>query len=501
MKGVSGKQNLADALSRLIHDSQKAEPFEEDDTGNFLYSLDDLMNITWEEIERESEADVELKLLHDALLTDNWPRDLRKYETQKKNLNTFGCLMFKGDRIVLPSSLRIKALQAAHGGHVGESAMKKIMREYFWWPRMSNEAEKFVKNCGTCVMLSRKNPPLPLSSRELPDGPWQILQIDFLSLSGCGSGEFLVLVDTHSRYLAVIEMKCKDAESTNDALCEIFKMWGFPLILQSDNGPPFQSTTFTKFWEQKGVKVRKSIPLWPQSNGAIERQNQGIIKAIAASKLDGTNWRRSLQQYVHNHNTLVPHSRLGVTPFELLVGWKFRGNFPSLWKSQDREVDYEDVHEKDAESKLVSKQHSDTAHGAKDSAIRVGDTVLLAQQRKSKMEPTFGEERFKVVAREGAKIVILSRSGVQYTRNLHDVKIAPEEYDQDESHESTGRAQSAINVPLAVADDGKHSEMDAAVRVSLPDQIVPADRPMLRDRTKVKKPARYDGRYIYAVYD
>lgn len=505
MKGVCGKENLADALSRLIHESQKAEPFEEDDTGHLLYSLDDSMNITWEEIEKEAEEDEEMQMLHEALVTDNWPKELRKYETQKKNISFLGFLMFKGDRAILPSSLRTKALQAAHGGHVGESAMKKIMREFFWWPRMSIDAEKFVQNCETCAMLSRKNPPLPLSSRELPDGPWQILQVDFLTITGCGYGEFLVLVDTHSRYLNVIEMRNKDAESTNEALCEIFKMWGLPLILQSDNGPPFQSVTFTQFWEQKGVKVRKSIPLWPQSNGAIERQNQGILKAMSASKLEGKNWRQSLQQYVHNHNTLVPHSRLGITPFELMVGWKFRGNFPSLWKSYqlDREVDYDDIREKDAESKLVSKQNSDAAHGARDSPIQIGDTVLLAQQRKSKMDPTFGAERFKVVARDGAKIVILSRSGVQYTRNVHDVKAAPSEHHlvgPDDDDESGIPSMPVPSVPMATADDDKHSEIDAAVRFSLGDPKS-SERPVLRDRSKVKRPARFDGRFVYTVYD
>lgn len=504
VKGVCGKQNLADSLSRLIHESQKAEPFEEDDTGHFLYSLDDSMNLTWEEIEKESEDDEELKMLHEAMLTDNWPKELRKYEAQKKNISFLGFLLFKGDRAILPSSLRTKALQAAHGGHVGESAMKKIMREFFWWPNMSVDAEKFVKNCGTCAMLSRKNPPLPLSSREQPDGPWQILQVDFLTLSGCGSGEFLVLVDIHSRYLSVIEMRSKDAESTNEALCEIFKMWGLPLILQSDNGPPFQSTAFTQFWEQKGVKVRKSIPLWPQSNGAIERQNQGVIKAVAAAKLEGKNWRQSLQQYIHNHNTLVPHSRLGVTPFELMVGWKFRGNFPSLWKSnqQDREVDYDDIRERDAESKLVSKKHSDAARGAKDSSIQIGDTVLMAQQRKSKMDPTFGEERFKVVARHGAKVVILSRSGVQYTRNLHDVKLAPTEYHLDgfdHGDNTSGPSQPPSSVPLT-ADDDNHPEIDAAASLSSGNREI-LERPVLRDRSTVKRPARFDGRFVYTVYD
>ncbi|XP_062538077.1 uncharacterized protein K02A2.6-like [Armigeres subalbatus] len=499
VKGVRGQQNLADALSRLIHDSQTAEPFEENDTGNLLYALGDSMDITWEEIEKESEDDEELCKLHDALISDKWPKELRKYETQKKNINMIGFLIFKGDRTILPISLRRKALKAAHGGHVGESAMKKIVREFFWWPGMSVDAEKFVKNCETCAMLSRKNPPLPLSSRELPDGPWQILQVDFLSIPGCGSSEFLILVDTHSRYLTVMEMKSKDADSTNKALCEIFKMWGCPLILQSDNGPPFQSTNYIQFWENKGVKIRKSIPLSPQSNGAVERQNQGVIKAVAASKLDGTNWRHALHQYVHNHNTLVPHSRLGVTPFELLVGWKFRGNFPSLWNP--KQLDYDHIREKDSEAKFISKQDADAARGSKNSSIQVGDTVLMAQQRKSKTDPTFGAEHFKVVARDGAKIVILSRSGVQYTRNVQDVKIAPAEYhleETDDTEEIDEASHSTLDIPLAVADD-KHSELDAAISSSTRHEISP--NRILRNRSDVKKPMRFDDRFIYSIYD
>ncbi|XP_062534364.1 uncharacterized protein K02A2.6-like, partial [Armigeres subalbatus] len=221
----------------------------------FLYTLDaGCMDITLSEIESKSEKDEELEKLRSALKHNIWPEELRSFEAHKKNIHNIGALLCKGDRIILPKELRARAMKSAHSGHIGQVAMKRIMRDFFWWPKMSSETEKFLNDCETCVLLARKNPPIPLASRDLPEGPWEIIQIDFLKVPGFGSGEFLMLVDTYSRFLFVIEMHSTNAEATNRALQEIFKWWGLPLIMQSDNGPPFQSSTFCNFWEDKGVK-------------------------------------------------------------------------------------------------------------------------------------------------------------------------------------------------------------------------------------------------------
>ncbi|XP_065094175.1 uncharacterized protein K02A2.6-like [Ochlerotatus camptorhynchus] len=480
---VPGCQNIADALSRLIPASQQDKPFDEDEDSHYLYALDvSCMQMTWNEIETASEKDKELEMVRDAVATKKWPAELRGYEAQRKNLRTLGSLVFKDDRTVLPMSLRSKALQLAHEGHVGEVATKRIMRLFFWWPRMSAEVSRFMKGCETCAQLSKRNPPLPLVSRDLPNGPWEILQVDFLSVPNYGSGELLVVIDTYSRYLCVVEMKGLDASSTNKALCEVFQIWGCPTILQSDNGPPFQSTEFIQFWIGKGVEVRKSIPLSPQSNGSVERQNQGIIKALAASRLDGINWRLALQNYVHRHNTLVPHSRLGVTPFEMMVGWRYRGTFPCLWSpTRSGDLDRNELEEKDAEAKLASKTYADSVRGAKPSNIQVGDIVLLAQSKKSKVDPTFSAERYTVIAREGAKVVVMSKAGIQYARNMREVKKAPETYKSNGYSYQASDGEAMESQPKEQASDSSLSRN-------------------LRQRNVIKRPKRFDDQFVYRVF-
>lgn len=443
---VPGSLNVADALSRLINRSQVDEPFDEDNEKHLLYSLDvGNMTISWMEIQTASEADEELEEVRLGVQTGRWPKGLQRYEAEAKNLRVLGPLVFKNDLIVLPRDLRQRAFETAHQGHIGCGATKRILREFFWWPNMSKEAVNFVNRCETCIVISRRNPPIPLSSRQLPNGPWEILQIDFLSLHGCGSGEFLLSVDIYSRYLHVTEMRHTDARSTNAALCKIFAVWGLPLIIQSDNGPPFQSSEFIEYWESKGVRVRKSIPLSAQSNGAIERQNQGVIKAMAAAKKEGRNWKKAMEEYTHTHNTRKHHSRLGVTPFELLVGWRYRGTFPCLWSSKET-LDRDAVQEDDAAAKLVSKKYADKQRGAKECDITVGDKVVVAIAQRTKTDPTFSNERFTVLTRDGAKVVICGESGIKLTRNIRDVKRVPDEVPDESARGSSERRDSMILV-------------------------------------------------------
>lgn len=197
---VPGSSNIADALSRLVEETKPPEPFDDSFEKHLLYKLDaGTMDLSWDEIERKSESDKELSRVRYSLNTGVWENGLQRYEVQANHLRSLGGLVFKDDQIIIPEQLRPRVLQLAHQGHMGIGSTKRILREYFWWPGMSTDAENYVKKCMTCLQLSRKNPPVPLSTRQLPQGPWEILQIDFFTAKEFGQGEFLVIVDIYSR--------------------------------------------------------------------------------------------------------------------------------------------------------------------------------------------------------------------------------------------------------------------------------------------------------------
>lgn len=504
MKRVPGQLNVADTLSRLIDKAQLDEPFDESDDKHVLYALDaGMMDISWNDIELASETDNELSLVREAMTSNKWSRSLRQYEPHRLDFRCMGSTVVKHDKIVLPENLRYRALESAHQGHLGIAAMKRIIREYFWWPGISDAVEKFVKSCKTCLIISRRNPPIPLSSRTLPDGPWEILQIDFLTVRGCGSGEFMIVVDTYSRFLSVVEVRSLDARCTNAALTKVFETWGLPMIMQSDNGPPFRSNEFIDHWEQKGVRIRKSIPLSAQSNGAVERQNQGILKALAGSRHDGTNWRDALHRYVHVHNTIKPHSRIGITPFELLVGWKYRGTFPALWESKsDNELDRDDVKEHDSLSKLVSKDYADKRRGAKPSDIKAGDRVVVAVAKSNKMDPTFSKERYTVLTRDGAKVVIQSSRGVQYARNVQDVKRAVD-FSVDDADSIDNSIPNPNDDVGEIGNEDKGNPLSASLtdeENSVAENNQDSLKIPARPKRNVKRPERFNDMFVYRIF-
>lgn len=64
-------------------------------------------------------------------------------------------VLLRNNRIVLPQTLRRRAVQVSHEGHQGMATTKAYLRSKVWFPGMDGAVENSVKNCVMSVTYPR----------------------------------------------------------------------------------------------------------------------------------------------------------------------------------------------------------------------------------------------------------------------------------------------------------------------------------------------------------
>ncbi|XP_060094825.1 uncharacterized protein K02A2.6-like, partial [Heteronotia binoei] len=175
-----------------------------------------------------------------------------------------GCLLW-GNRVVIPKPLQVQVLRALHEAHPGIVRMKALARSYVWWPGLDAEIEAWVKRCPTC-QVSRPDPPRgPVQSWESTKTPWSRLHMDF---AGPFHGwTLLILVDSYSKWLEVVQVPSPSSQATITALRAIFATHGLPETIVTDNGTAFTSAVFQDFLARNLIRQIRSAPFHPATNG------------------------------------------------------------------------------------------------------------------------------------------------------------------------------------------------------------------------------------------
>lgn len=420
---IPGDQNLADVLSRLS--TLKPVPFDQReeimirDIANFA-SL--AAAVPWNELVEASKADVEMQLVLERLRQDqrqNLPVDFRVFGNE---LCEVGDILLRGDRIVVPESLRLRILSIAHEGHLGSSMMKSTLRSSVWWPKMDRDVENFVKKCRGCILVSAPDAPEPMCRRQMPVGPWQEIAVDFLGPLPEGQWLFVV-VDYYSRFVEVTEMAKITASDTIRELSTIFGRFGIPCSMRADNGPQLSSECkeLKQFCQELNIELINTTPYWPQANGEVERQNRSILKRLRIAQELGKDWRLELRKFLLAYHS-TNHSITGRSPAELMFGRRIRNKLPSIPYCTEEEQ----VRDRDKLCKEKGKEYSDNHRKACDNLIKEGDLVYTKRLRKEhKLNADFSSERFKVVKRTGSEVTVKSlETGNEYKRHVTHLKKA-----------------------------------------------------------------------------
>lgn len=326
----------ADALSRLPHGHSDVG---KEGTVYTLGAVDEDFPVHAVDIAHATSKDPVLSKVFDCCLT-GWTEtctdeDLRPYHSKRHELSCEqGCVMW-GLRVIIPSSLRDKIMTELHREHPGVCSMKAIARSYVWWPKLDEQIEQLVRECSVCQSVRSAPPKAPLIPWTWPTRPFQRVHVDFCEKD---KNYFLVLVDSHSKWIDVKHMHSIGAEQTIDELRLIFAEHGLPEELVSDNGPQFTSAEFSAFMIKNGIKHTLVPPYHAASNGAAERSvrivKEALAKQVFANK-KGMSMKHRLANFLIKYRS-TPHSVTGRSPAELMLKRQLRTRLslvkPSLAK-------------------------------------------------------------------------------------------------------------------------------------------------------------------------
>lgn len=241
-------------------------------------------------------------------------------------------LYTKGKRLYIPKwdNLRRELIKECHdtrwAGHPGQKRTMALVEILYYWPKMKESVDLYVKTCLVCQQdkVENRQPAGLLEPLPVPDHPWHTVTLDFISAlpKSEGFGSIMVVVDRFSKYGTFIPCAkdCTAEEAAQAFFKQVVKHWGLPQNIVSDRDPRFTGKLWTELFRMLGSQLNFSTSFHPQSDGQTERVN-GLLECylrhfVSANQRD---WAKILDVAQFSYN-LQRSESTGRSPFELATG-------------------------------------------------------------------------------------------------------------------------------------------------------------------------------------
>jgi transposase InsO family protein len=214
-----------------------------------------------------------------------------------------------------------------------------LRRQYGWGPRKLRKLltlagvrpvparstiAGILRRAGVSVSRRRRSArpygPAPQTAMTAPNVVWTA---DFKGEFRTQDGRWcypLTVVDGFSRYL----LACQGLAAPRTALTRpvferVFRRYGLPAVLRTDNGEPFASATslgrlsrLSVWWLRLGIQVERIAPGRPEQNGRHERFHRSLVAATLQPTVarHARAQQRRFRDYQRLYNGVRPHEAL-----------------------------------------------------------------------------------------------------------------------------------------------------------------------------------------------
>lgn len=219
---------------------------------------------------------------------NGWPERIEKrfvsvFANQQELELVDGCLLY-GGRVIVPQIYHKQVLKLLHGNHAGIVKMNQLARRMVYWFGINADIESYVNRCNACNGMAIVHKSAESSKWTPTVKPFSRIHVDFFFFE---HRTYLLIVDSFSKWIEIEHMKQgTDSNRVLKKLVSYFARFGLPDVLVSDNGPPFNSHNFVNFVERQGIKIMKSPPYNPSSNGQAERLVRTVIEVLKSFLLE-----------------------------------------------------------------------------------------------------------------------------------------------------------------------------------------------------------------------
>jgi putative transposase len=180
---------------------------------------------------------------------------------------------------------------------------------------------------------SRARTPLERGALTQPAAANHVWACDFKGQFRTADGQLcypLTVTDSFSRYLLGVEGLVSVGEPHSWPVFErLFRCYGLPQIIRSDNGSPFASarslaglTRLSVKWLKLGIRPERIKPGHPEQNGSHERMHRDLKReTVRPPAADHVAQQQRFDQFRQIRNHDRPHEALGQkTPAEMYCG-------------------------------------------------------------------------------------------------------------------------------------------------------------------------------------